>query len=168
MVYKTQSPCSRGSGLRDYQSRLPGRGNNANGEGIFTYPPLNFKPVPVLGASRRQSHVSMSAEAGPVAHKPLFRVQVSPFLPGGKPRIGEKSFSFGDCTALNQWINPGQTPGWHPLVRSALRWERGNRKGAGAHPKEKQWHERRILDGLGIERGSCPRLRQSVCVEPRR
>jgi hypothetical protein len=59
-------------------------------------------PAPIA----RQSHDSMSAEAGPVAHKPLFRVQVSPFLPGGKPLNGDKSFSFGDCTALNQWINP--------------------------------------------------------------
>ena len=30
----------------------------------------------------RQSHESMSAETGPVAHKPLSRVQVAQFLPG--------------------------------------------------------------------------------------
>src|SRR5271156_3935746 len=57
--------------------------------------------------------MSMSAEAGPVAHKPLFRVQVSPFLPGRSPLPRPELLALPDRTALElgKALNPGQTPG---------------------------------------------------------
>lgn len=79
-----------------------------------------------LAYCSRQSHDSMSAEAGPVAHKPLFRVQVSPFLPGGSPVQLRGATATSGCARLRYVgaidINPGQTPGGCLSTATVLRY----------------------------------------------
>lgn len=70
----------------------------------------------------RQSRVSMSAETGPVAHKPLFRVQVSHFLPGANA-----AFAFGDCPAFEADYAETQRRGPEYAEGIALRASRAER-----------------------------------------
>ena len=74
--------------------------------------------------------MSMSAEAGPVAHKPLFRVNLAPLVPGRSPLPRPELLALPDYPTFDRDIT-GKTPGGRlstPTVVS-IRARRG--KGVG-------------------------------------
>lgn len=96
---------------------------------MFDVPPTNESSVADISrhiktpfVESRQSRVSMSAETGPVAHKPLSRVQVSHFLPGANA-----AFAFGDCPTFEADYAETQRRGPEYAEGIALRASRAER-----------------------------------------